>query len=469
MLKKRELVKNISIAFVAQGVAMLVSVAQTLIVPKILGVEQFAYWQLFIFYIGYVGFFHFGLCSGVYLKMGGKTKEEFDKGSTKSQFIFGLSYQAIMAAVIVVVSFGLEDGQRSFVFMQTAMYLVLANACTYLMNVMQCMNEIKESSFSMVLGRLSYFVPLMIMIMLGVKNFEPYVVAYTGSMSVQLVYCLWKLRDFVSAPWIGLRRAARESLSSIKVGINLTIANIASTLILGVSRFFIDVIWGIEAFGKLSLMFSIVSFSLLFVNQAGIVLFPALRKCDDSESATFYASLRSFLGLALPLIYLLYFPLKLFFSAWLPAYADALPYLALLLPICVFDGMMSVTGNTYLQVYRKERLLSKINIIAALISTAISAIGGFYLDSIQVVLLGPSMAIAIRSIYSEGVISKQLHLRFNVYAVWMVLLTCVFILMVNVFDDGIAFLVFAILYAIYLLIHSETAIRVVNQIRNVFK
>ena len=194
MLKKSELVKNISIAFVAQGVAMLVSVAQTLIVPKILGVEQFAYWQLFIFYIGYVGFFHFALCSGVYLKMGGKTKEEFDKGSTKSQFIFGLSYQAIMAAVIVVVSFGLEDGQRSFVFMQTAMYLVLANACTYLMNVMQCMNEIKESSFSMVLGRLSYFVPLMIMIMLGVKNFEPYVVAYTGSMSVQLVDCLRKLR-----------------------------------------------------------------------------------------------------------------------------------------------------------------------------------------------------------------------------------------------------------------------------------
>ncbi|WP_249630235.1 hypothetical protein [Streptococcus uberis] len=64
--------KNLLAAFSAQGVSLLISILMSLFVPKILGITEFSYWQLFIFYIGYAGFFHFGYNDGLYLKLGGK-------------------------------------------------------------------------------------------------------------------------------------------------------------------------------------------------------------------------------------------------------------------------------------------------------------------------------------------------------------------------------------------------------------
>ena len=76
---KNKFWNNIIFAFLAQGISLFLSVLMSLIVPKFLTVRDFGYWQLFIFYFGYVGFFHFGLNDGVYLKYGGKSYDEMDK------------------------------------------------------------------------------------------------------------------------------------------------------------------------------------------------------------------------------------------------------------------------------------------------------------------------------------------------------------------------------------------------------
>ena len=77
-MNKQTILQNMSVAFLAQGVSMCLSILQTLLVPKVLGVEQYGYWQLYIFYISYVGFFHLGLSSGVYLTTGGQTREQME-------------------------------------------------------------------------------------------------------------------------------------------------------------------------------------------------------------------------------------------------------------------------------------------------------------------------------------------------------------------------------------------------------
>lgn len=45
----RSLAGNMVVAFAAQGISFLASVAMSLLVPKVLGVETYGYWQLFIF------------------------------------------------------------------------------------------------------------------------------------------------------------------------------------------------------------------------------------------------------------------------------------------------------------------------------------------------------------------------------------------------------------------------------------
>ena len=101
-MNARFVLKNMSIAFLAQGISLVMGVIQSLLVPKLLGVTQYGYWQLFIFYIGYVGFFHLGLNDGVYLINGGKSRDEIDKRLVFSLFVVTTVFQTVVAVIIAM-------------------------------------------------------------------------------------------------------------------------------------------------------------------------------------------------------------------------------------------------------------------------------------------------------------------------------------------------------------------------------
>ena len=103
-MNARFVIKNMSIAFIAQGVSLAMGVLQSLLVPKLLGITQYGYWQLFIFYTSYVGFFHLGLNDGVYLIFGGKSRKEIDKRLISSQFIVAIVFQSVVAVIVSIIA-----------------------------------------------------------------------------------------------------------------------------------------------------------------------------------------------------------------------------------------------------------------------------------------------------------------------------------------------------------------------------
>ena len=117
----KSLVKNAAIAFLAQGITLLISCITSLLVPKLLGVEEYGYWQLFVFYAGYVGFFHFGLNDGVYLLHGGESRDQIDKRSINSQFLVGSIFQLILCVATIVAVVRADFGpQRGFILICTS-------------------------------------------------------------------------------------------------------------------------------------------------------------------------------------------------------------------------------------------------------------------------------------------------------------------------------------------------------------
>ena len=103
-----KIAKNLSYSVLANGTNTLVSLILVLFVPKILGVKEYSYWQLYLFYASYVGFFHFGWADGVYLKFGGKKYEDLDKGYFHSQFWLLTAFEIILAGVFAVVTLVLD-------------------------------------------------------------------------------------------------------------------------------------------------------------------------------------------------------------------------------------------------------------------------------------------------------------------------------------------------------------------------
>lgn len=466
----KSVLSNLTVAFLAQGIAMLLSVITSLLVPKVLGVEEYGYWQLFIYYIGYVGFFHFGLNDGVYLINGGKTRSQIDKRSINSQFWFGFAYQGIFAiCVCIVASLGLSAPERDFVLFWTALFIVLQNLMSYLGCVFQAMNETKLYSYSIIVERMTFLFPLIFLLATKNPSFEPYVLAYFFSCSVGLVYCIWNARDFFASGVYGIHKTVKIGIGSIRVGVKLMLANTASTLIIGVVRAFVDMKWGIQTFGQLSFSISIVNFILNFIMQASMVLFPALRQSTEDDIKSFFVNSRDISDVVLPAFYLLYFPATFLLSIWLPQYLDSLRYFAYLIPVCVFDGKMNVISTTLFKVRREETRLLQINAVTAAASAIGAAISIYIFGSMIGSLFVIVIAIIGRSVFSEWLLSKELDVASGKASLTGVLVAFAFVWMCTNLGTGLAIVSFLAVYAVFIYHYRTMLSSLLKKLRNVMK
>lgn len=467
-MNPRSILSNMSIAFVAQGFGLLLGVLQSLLVPKLLTVENYAYWQLFIFYIGYVGFFTLGLSDGVYLIFGGQSRSSVDKRSINSQFAVEVTCQLLFSGLIIILALLGKFGQdREFVLLCVSLQLVLQNTSTYIMYVLQAMNETKSSSYNAIIARIAYLLPLGVMLLLRVESYKPYVIAYVASSVVSVIYGLSRVADFRSAGLLSPKDALAESILSVRVGIKLMFANLASQLIIGVARFVIDAVWGIETFGQLSLSLSMVTFFMAFMAQASMVLFPALRQSRSEEIRTFYHLARDFMGLFFPLLYLLYVPLVWVLSLWLPQYVSSFAYLTYLIPICVFDSKMDITCTTLLKVMRQERRLLVINCIAAAVCACGTFVGAYLFHSIHFIIGSLVVTIIGRSVYSEMLISKKLGLGTSPIPFEEIAITALFIVFSSTMPPLVSMLCFFGTYVVFLVLNKGRAAELLRALKTV--
>lgn len=465
----KHLASNVAIAFLSQFVAFLASAVTSFLVPKILGVEEYGYWQLFVFYASYVGFFALGAIDGIYLIRGGQSRDEVDRADVASQYWFSVGYVTLFSLIVGLVGgLLLFEGKRAEVIALTMLYSVVSHMACSLGTILQAMNETKAYSRSVMIDRGSFVLLIALPLFMRVDCFELYAALYVVAKVVCLVYCLWQVRDFRHVQFLPLPEASCGVLRSIRVGIKLTFANVASMLILGVARALIDYAWGIEAFGRVSFSLSLVNFFIAFVSQASMVLFPALRQGTDEERRSFYRVVRDALEIAFPIVYLLYFPIAWLISLWLPQYADSMFYFAILLPLCVFETKMDLCCTTYLKVLRGENILLWVN-VATVAASALLSLAGIYLaGSIDVVLFGIVTCVIGRSLWCERYLNKKLGVLSSALAFEEIFLTACFIVLALSVPAVPAALVYAVLYGAYIFINRMTSSKLFSLTLRVF-
>ena len=103
--------------YLAQMAQMLLSIVMSVYVPMIVGLKEFSYWQLFIFYSSYVGMLHLGLNDGVYLRYGGCKLAEKEKNLISNQLWVSMVFQITILLVLFWALICYSPSQeRAFVF-----------------------------------------------------------------------------------------------------------------------------------------------------------------------------------------------------------------------------------------------------------------------------------------------------------------------------------------------------------------
>ena len=450
-VKVHHFINSLICAFCAQSISLLLSMAMTFIVPKLLGVEQFGYWQLFFFYSNYLGILCFGLNDGMYLRLGGKNFRDLNYSMLGSQIWFFVCIQGLLACCLALLSHVFWfDVQRQFIISWLALLMIICNTNDVLGFIFQAVNQTKIYSFSIIVDKVLFLVSILMLLVKGVNTFRPFAVTFLICKTISLLYTSYHSRAILFAPLKKFRAVFPEILKIISVGIILTISYYAGALILGMGRFVIDGLWGVEMFGKISFSLSLANFVLLFLNQVSMVLFPALRQTAPSKLQPIYSVGRNFLGILLPAVFLAYLPIRFILGLWLPQYRESLEYLVLLLPICTFDGKMQLLCSTYLKVLRKEKMLLAINGLTLGVSLVLCLISGFVLHSLNAIVVSMVISVAFRSIISDRYLSKVMKIQVTGSIVQEVILVLTFVLSTWFFKPLGGFLIFLFVYGLYL-------------------
>lgn len=449
-ISSKETFKNFIYVFLSQGFSLVLSVIMSFIIPKLLNIQGFGYWQYFLLLTSYVGFFHFGLIDGIYLRYAGEHYSKRNNQLLGSQFkiLILLDFFVAIGVGIYTISNQVETSKKYIIF-SFAIYLVVSNISNFFGAILQSFNKLKVYSLLSIIDKFIFIVSLLILIYLKNVDFRYFILIYLTSRILSLFLYMYYSRNIIFSKKINIKKTIVEFKNNISVGILLMISNIAGLLILGFGRFIIEQKWGIISFGKLSLSMTLTSFFLLFISQVSIVLFPILLKKDKNTQTSFYIITENFLDIIFNSVFLFFPIIYIIVDFWLPFYIDSLRFFILLFPLCLFEGKMQVLFGTYMKILRKEKLLLLIN-ITTLFFAILLALLGSYINNIEFVVFSITSTVIIRSVITGIYLSRFHKIPFVIKNMVNIALALIFCVLNLTLKPLLCFSIYFIIYTIYL-------------------
>lgn len=400
---------NLVFAIVAQGVGLVSSFLTSLVLPRFLGVEDYAYWQLFLLYSSYSGFALLGLNDGLYLRLGGKRYSDLAYGELKAQqLVVFLSQVVVALGCLFAICMADVDPYRMTVYLLVVAMGLTTNLTQCLRYVFQCTNLTRISSIADLITKACFLLCMGVLLIFGVRISLPFIVSYLICQGLAFFYVLICARNVFAANSC-FSGVIGTCLADIRAGLKIMIAYYADSLIVGFTRMFTEWELGLAVFGRLSLSFSLTNFVLGFIGQVSMVAFPVLKRMDAAEQRNKYIEIRSLLHIVLPVAYLLYVPMKVLLGFWLPSYEKSFVYLALTMPLCIYSCKANFLFNTYMKMGRNEGYLCVINIGAMLLNVGFAFIGIHVFSSVEIATCGIIATVVLRDLAFEGFMARIYH------------------------------------------------------------
>lgn len=470
MNKIKLFIKQSFYAVSANLLNLLVSVITTLVVPKFLGndIEQYGYLQIYLFYITYLGLFHFGWCDGIFLRDGGKEYKDLNKTLYSTQFwLFSILELVITIIIIIIGSQYADNLDYLFVFVAVALNVIVFLPRTMLQYFLQTTNKIKEYASITIFGRLIYGISIILILFFFSKNYKWFVIGDIIGKTFALALSIYLCRDIVFTKPKNIKIGVKEAKTNIFVGIKLTFANIASMLITGIVRLGIQQRWDVATYGKISLTLNVSSLILTFISAVAIVLYPTLRRIQKDKLIQMYGIIRSLLITVLLAMMALYCPLEIVLANWLPQYEDSLRYMAILFPMCIYSAKMTMLVQTYMNVYRLEKYILKTNICGVFVAIITTLVSINVINSLTCTMISIVINQIFRCVYAEWTLSRYININIFQDTIMEIVLTILFIVSSWYIGGWSGILIYAIGYFAYLYVKKNDLIYIIRYIKQI--
>jgi O-antigen/teichoic acid export membrane protein len=433
-LSLKNAVRKFSYSLSANAMSAVATTSMGLLIPAFLDVSQFGYWQLYIFYVGYAIYFHFGWADGMYLRYGGKTSNEIDTSVIHSQFwLYSFFELLLFVGISAYALIFIKHLDKRLI-----LFCVGLNCLVYLPRVMlqyllQGIGRVSEYARNLVHERLLNVALILVFLFTGRREFQYLILADFLAKGVTLFWLGYHCRDILFTQGVPLSISIREAKENLAVGFKLMFATVASMLIIGIVQFAISKEYDIATFGMVSFALVTAQSIVLFINQISMVLFPLLKQSDRSKLPVVFHTMGSSISFPVMLLLLAFYPLQLGLNYLLPQYREGISYLAILFPICLFESRTSLLLSSFMKTFRKERSMLWINLVMVVLSVVLTVITIGIFKDITLSLFLIVVLLSLRCIIADLYVQRLMSLNdygeiillvassvFFIYASWII-------------------------------------------------
>lgn len=407
--KAKQFIRNIIGAVGANVVRLMISVVLTLLLPKLLGQEEYSYWQLYLFYTTYLAYSSLGWCEGFTLKYGGAHYDALNKPLIIGQIWTLFGYEGLFFGGLWLVITLAGVAQPKYVLLLLACASAVFDIVRYMVqSVLHTVNRIQEYVRVVLLERLFFAALAAVALVLGFDSALALILAEILGRFLSMLYAFGRIGDMVRTRPAPVREITREARSEISIGCKLLWALLASQLVIGIIRFAIEQKWGVLQFGQISLTISLSNMVVSCVSAIGVVIFPMIKRMQEAQMARMYTPVRTLMSAMIWGMMLCFVPCKWVLTRWLPQYAGALDYLALLLPLCLYESRTAMLTTTYLKAYREEQKILRANVLTVALSIAAAVLTVFVAENLTLAVLAITLLCMVKAYMTELYVCRHL-------------------------------------------------------------
>lgn len=375
------------IATVGSGTALaaVFNVLLVFLIPKLVSVEDFGYWRLFLLYAGYAGLLHMGLNDGLLLRWAGRPLEDFHHEIGPSlKFLLWQHLLVILPGMAVV--WWLFPLPTNLVAVAVLGFSLIVNAATLLQFGLQGARVFRPVAIAIATPPGLFVMMAFLWHLRGVPNFRELILLYCVAWLGVLGYLWIRVRPKAELP-------ARESAwtlgkACIIAGWPIVLANGGFGLVQSADRLVVSSVLPIHEFAQYSLAASTMFVPVAAILAISRVFFSHAAAVDHEGRARVYAHGLKFLVLAWSMTLPYYFGLELFVRRFLPKYLPALPIAAILVLGVVFLAGIQILHMSYSYLYGKQRQFLSMTVGAFASSLAVALVMAMWVKSLTAVAAG---------------------------------------------------------------------------------
>ncbi|MEJ9304692.1 oligosaccharide flippase family protein [Priestia megaterium] len=365
--------------------------------PKIMSIDSYSLYKTFTLYITYAGVFHFGFSDGIYIKFGGRRKEEINNAQIKSYYVKLIFFTFAVSIVMLVLSFITGDVLLKYF----ALYILPFNLIHFYKLLYRALGEFDRYSLLQGMQIILNLIPLIVFIFIPSKAAQNLIIMQVVGIFIAAIIMNIILLIKKAEPTEKYKAKHKEILAICYIGFTVMVANLLTNLFFSIDRWLIKVFFSSKEFAYYSFAISLLSLFSVLIASFTSIAYPYLARANNTENTKINQKLKIYLLIFSFIFINTYYLLANVVEFYVPKYSSSLKYLYILFLSIPFIGVINVIYSNMYKVQKKVKLFLYTVIFMLGIAVLLNIVAIYVFSTVYSISLSTLCSFFIWYLYSS--------------------------------------------------------------------